>query len=62
VAVELVCCECERYSAGCATGWRGYLVDLDEDGEDEVVFFCPDCAAREFGPRAASGGQSAGGG
>jgi hypothetical protein len=62
VAAELVCCECESDSAGCATGWRAYLVDLDEDGEDKVVFFCPDCAAREFGPRAASGAQSADGG
>jgi hypothetical protein len=45
----LVCCECQQRSAGTATGWQGYLVDLDDDGQDEVVFFCPGCAAREFG-------------
>ena len=45
----LVCCECQRRSAGTATGWQGYLVDLDDDGQDEVVFFCPGCAVREFG-------------
>lgn len=45
----LVCCECQRRSAGTATGWQGYLVHLDDDGQDEVVFFCPGCAAREFG-------------
>jgi hypothetical protein len=49
VAAEVVCCECDRRSTGRASGWRGYLVDLDDDGRDEVVFFCPACAAREFG-------------
>jgi hypothetical protein len=45
----LVCCECERRLAETATGWQGYLADLDDDGLDEVAFFCPGCAAREFG-------------
>jgi hypothetical protein len=44
---SLVCVECEREADEDAVGWRGYLVDSDE-GEDEVVFFCPLCAAREF--------------
>jgi len=28
----LVCCECEERSARTATGWQGYLVDLDDEG------------------------------
>jgi hypothetical protein len=44
----LTCTECGRRSGGEARGWQGYLVDLDDDGEDEVVFYCPACAAREF--------------
>ncbi len=47
--VELVCEECRARSNASAVGWRGYLVDRDYDGEDEVVFYCPGCAAREFG-------------
>jgi hypothetical protein len=46
---ELVCVECERRSAAGAPGWQGHLVDVDDDGEDEIVFYCPCCAAREFG-------------
>ena len=45
----LVCCECECASLGAAFGWEGHLVDLDDDGADEVAFFCPDCVEREFG-------------
>lgn len=48
-AVALVCVECGRDSEWGARGWRGYLVDLLDDGEDKVVFYCPHCAAREFG-------------
>ncbi|MFL5958691.1 MAG: hypothetical protein ACJ75G_00285 [Gaiellaceae bacterium] len=55
MSAELVCCECERRSGGSASGWQGYLVDLDDDGRDEVVFFCPDCAAREFADRPTAG-------
>ena len=47
--VELFCEECRARSDARALGWRGYLVDRDDDGEDEVVFYCPRCAAREFG-------------
>jgi hypothetical protein len=49
--LELLCCECGRRSLGVAAGWEGHLVDLDDDGRDEVVFFCSSCAAREFGGR-----------
>ncbi len=57
VPVELVCCECERHAAGRATAWQGHLVDVDDDGHDEVVFFCPGCAAREFGSQSPPGGR-----
>jgi hypothetical protein len=50
---KLRCVECEKSSDASARGWRGSLVDVDvdDDGEDEVVFYCPRCAAREFGGR-----------
>jgi hypothetical protein len=38
-------------SDASASGWQAHLVDVDDDGEDEVVFYCPHCAAREFGGR-----------
>jgi hypothetical protein len=45
---------CEEYgveSDEVASGWRGYVTpDLDdEEQEKQVLFFCPDCARREFG-------------
>jgi hypothetical protein len=48
LTVALVCAECGRHDDNGAHGWRGYLVDLDDDGADEVIFFCPSCVAREF--------------
>lgn len=48
MANTLVCCECKRRSVCNAVGWQGHVVDLDDDGRDEVVLFCPGCAAREF--------------
>jgi hypothetical protein len=45
----LVCAECGRVTAEAGRGWQGHLVDVDDDGADEVLFFCPRCAAREFG-------------
>jgi hypothetical protein len=48
IRTELCCVECGRRCDASVRGWRGYLVDLNDDGEDEVVFFCPRCAAREF--------------
>jgi len=47
----LVCAECGLESAGVARGWRAYLCDLDDDGQDEVLCFCPACAEREAGAR-----------
>jgi hypothetical protein len=57
--LELVCEECRARSDASAVGWRGYLVDLDDDGEDEIAFYCPRCAVREFGEnlRRESGGS-----
>ena len=41
--------ECERRSSDRARGWRGFLVDRDDDGqEDDIVVYCPGCASREF--------------
>ena len=48
VAPILVCEEC-GCSRDLAVSWRGYLIDLDEDGE-KSVFFCPACVEREFLP------------
>jgi hypothetical protein len=48
IPAALVCCECECASRGAAIGWEGHLVDLDDDGADEIAFFCPECAEREF--------------
>ena len=33
---------------GDAEGWEAHLADLDDDGQDEVVMYCPVCAEREF--------------
>ncbi|MBA3843559.1 MAG: hypothetical protein H0X39_13280 [Actinobacteria bacterium] len=44
---ELTCAECNQVSDKRALDWRGYTVEADEGGE-EVVFFCPLCAEREF--------------
>jgi len=49
LTVALSCAECGRQDDNHGRGWRGYLVDLDDDGADEVIFFCPRCVAREFG-------------
>ena len=49
--LELRCIECGRQADGEAAGWQAHLVDLNDDGEDEVAFYCPDCAAREFNSR-----------
>ena len=47
----LVCVECQRESGAAAHGWQGHLVDLTDEGRDEVVFYCPNCAEREFSAR-----------
>ena len=47
---ELVCVECRRRADPQARGWQAHLVESDDnDDNDELVFFCPACAAREFG-------------
>jgi hypothetical protein len=43
------CQECEVQPAGIAKGWVALLIDLDDDSQDEVVFYCPVCSEREFG-------------
>lgn len=45
----LVCEECKREADDRAVGWRGYLVDADnDDDQDEILFFCSRCVEREF--------------
>jgi hypothetical protein len=45
-----VCVECRRRPEAEARGWQAHLVPRDDDEEeDEIVFFCPACAEREFG-------------
>jgi hypothetical protein len=45
---RLQCVECGRVSRENERGWRAYLGDAD-DGGDEVLVFCPGCAEPEFG-------------
>jgi len=47
------CIECGRIGEGRAPGWRGFRADEDEGSPAELVFYCPTCAAHEFGPFAA---------
>jgi hypothetical protein len=48
---ELVCQECRGFSDERAEGWRGYRIDdPDKTAPPELVFYCPRCAARAFGP------------
>lgn len=49
VVTALICEECGRVNTDGERGWQGHLVDLDDNGEDEVVLFCPRCADLEFG-------------
>jgi hypothetical protein len=47
---RLKCALCGRWSEGEAEGWRAYRNDDLTDAQPlEIVFFCPDCADREFG-------------
>lgn len=50
VPTLLVCEECRHCSDELAWGWRGYLVERDDDGEDVAIFFCRECVEREFRP------------
>jgi hypothetical protein len=50
VEITLGCQACRAISEGEAIGWRAYVAGGLEGEEDPfVVFFCPDCAEREFG-------------
>ena len=50
----LECVEChKRPSYEEAAGWLAYLVgDPGQEGDEEIVVYCPACARREFGPSA----------
>jgi hypothetical protein len=45
------CEECgQEADEAHAAGWVAYRVDLaDDPDEPEVIVYCPECAAREFG-------------
>lgn len=45
----MTCQECHCEAEGRARGWEALLVDLDDDGEDEAVFYCPACAESSTG-------------
>jgi hypothetical protein len=46
----LICTECPRVSSVSARGWKAYRVDDPEfDEPPRLAFYCPSCAAREFG-------------
>jgi len=49
VRYVLECGECGETAVGSARGWRAYLCDVDDDGENEVLCYCPRCAEQEFG-------------
>jgi hypothetical protein len=46
---HLICVACGRRSDPEARGWQAHLVEADDGESDEGIFFCPTCAAREFG-------------
>jgi Zn finger protein HypA/HybF involved in hydrogenase expression len=41
---ELTCVECGQVSNPLERGWHAHRVDLEE-----IAFYCPECAEREFG-------------
>ena len=51
IRASIRCADCGAESDELATGWRAYRAgDLDEEEQEEVLMFCPDCARREFEP------------
>jgi hypothetical protein len=47
---RLLCWECLTVADERARGWRAYRGDVPgEDPEPILLFYCPSCAAREFG-------------
>jgi hypothetical protein len=50
VALIPRCAECEAHRPPAdEERWRAYLGGDDLDEPAELVFYCPDCAEREFG-------------
>jgi hypothetical protein len=50
VAEPLVCVECGTRAPLDAAGWKADIGDDPRDHDPpEVVLFCPECWAREFG-------------
>ena len=49
VAIILRCAECEaHWLPADKERWRAYHVGDDLDEPAELVFYCPECAEREF--------------
>jgi Zn finger protein HypA/HybF involved in hydrogenase expression len=44
IRAAITCEECRRPWLEGERGWEAHRVDLEE-----VAFYCPECAAREFG-------------
>jgi Zn finger protein HypA/HybF involved in hydrogenase expression len=44
IRATITCEECRRPWLEGERGWEAHRVDLEE-----VAFYCPECAAREFG-------------
>ena len=49
------CAQCGKVATGDARGWQAHRAELPPEYEDDdlqdvpaVVFFCPECAEREF--------------
>jgi hypothetical protein len=52
------CQECGREDdSDDERGWKAYIADVDDGGE-EVVVFCPRCAERELGTASTFRGRS----
>ena len=50
VTHTIVCVECQaRSSSATERGWRGYRSDDEPAESSGLVFYCPACAAAEFG-------------
>ena len=49
-ALDLRCAECGRQAEEHARGWRALHGREEPEDQSEAISFCPECAAREFGP------------
>jgi hypothetical protein len=43
----LECAECSVTAIGSAYGWAAYLCDLDDNGYDELLVYCPRCLVEQ---------------